>query len=253
MSRIRIFDDAQALARAAADHFVTLAAQAITQRGLFAVALSGGSTPRATYILLATQNYAARVDWALVHVFWSDERCVPPDDPSSNYRMARDALLEHVPLPPHNIHRMRGEIAPEVAADEYETSLRAFFARPPLAEVTSRTGSFSSFDLVFLGVGTDGHTASLFPGTAAVSEKARWVIAHRVPAADQWRLTLTPPIINAAAQVTFIVVGSAKASTLRRVLTAPCRQELLPAQIVQPASGRLLWLVDAEAGSLLAD
>ena len=253
MNRIRILDDAQALAQASADHFVTLAAQAIAYHGLFAVALSGGSTPRATYRLLATEEYAGRVNWALVHVFWSDERCVPPDDPLSNFRMARDALLQHVPLPQQNIHRMKGEIAPQLGAAEYDTSLRSFFSGSPFGRRSSRASIIPSFDLVLLGLGTDGHTASLFPGTPAVREKARWVIAHRVVALDQWRLTLTPPIINAAAQVTFIVSGAAKAQTLRRVLRGPFSPEALPAQTVRAPTGRLLWLVDAEAGSLLAD
>ena len=253
MNQIHILVDPRALAQASADHFVTQAAQAIAQQGFFAVALSGGSTPQATYRLLATEEYAGRINWPLVHVFWTDERCVPPDDPLSNYRMARDALLEHVPLPPRNIHRMKGEIAPEVGAAEYETSLRSFFSRSPFGRIDSGASTIPPFDLVLLGLGADGHTASLFPGTTAVREKVRWVIAHHISTLDQWRLTLTLPIINAAAQVTFIVSGTAKADTLRRVLTGPWSPNAFPAQVVQPASGRLLWLVDAEAGSLLAD
>ena len=244
----RIYPDATSLASAAAAHFVERAAAAIKTRGRFAVALSGGSTPRATYALLADPEFAHRIDWARIHVFWGDERCVPPDHLDSNYRVARETLLDHVPIPVKNVHRVRGEIDPERAAEEYERTLRDFFAaRPGAAE----------FDLILLGMGSDGHTASLFPGTAAIWERTRWVVAHHVHRSGgidklgAWRVTLTPVVINAAAQVTFLVAGENKAQRLREVLTGPFQADLLPAQIVQPADGRLLWLLDAAAAAHL--
>ena len=228
-----VYPDADHLARAAAEHFATLAAEAIAARGQFTVALSGGSTPRAAYALLAAEE----VDWPRVHVFWGDERCVPPDHLDSNYRLAREALLDHVPLPAGNVHRIRGEINPEQAAADYERTLRSFFARRP-EEPTAR------FDLILLGMGEDGHTASLFPGTAALHEQTRWVLAHYVDKLRAWRVTLTPVVINAAAQVTFIVAGAGKADQLRQVLAGPYQPDALPAQIVRPTDGRLLWLTD---------
>jgi len=235
-----VYPDADHLARAAAEYFVALAAEAIAARGQFTVALSGGSTPRATYTLLASDEFAGRADWSHVHVFWGDERCVPPDHPNSNYRLAREALLDKVPIPAENIHRIRGEINPEETADDYEHTLRAFFARHP-------EGPKPRFDLILLGMGQDGHTASLFPCTTALREQTRWVVAHYVDKLRAWRVTLTPVVINAAAQVTFIVAGVGKAERLREVLTGPYRPDTLPAQIVRPTNGRLLWLTDEEA------
>jgi len=240
MSEIRTYPDADHLARAAAEHFATLAAEAIAARRQFTVALSGGSTPRAAYALLAAEE----VDWPRVHVFWGDERCVPPDHLDSNYRLAREALLDKVPIPAENIHCIRGEINPEEAAADYERTLRSFFARHP-EEPTPR------FDLILLGMGEDGHTASLFPGTAALNEQTRWVVAHYVDKLRAWRVTLTPVVINAAAHVTFIVSGAGKAERLREVLTGPYRPDTLPSQIVRPTDGRLLWLTDAAAAGLL--
>lgn len=237
-----VYPDADRLARATAEHFVTLAAEAIAARGQFAVALAGGSTPRAAYALLAAEE----VDWSRVHVFWGDERCVPPDHLDSNYCLAREALLEHVPLPVGNVHRIRGEINPEQAAADYERTLCSFFAQRP-EEPTAR------FDLILLGMGEDGHTASLFPGTAALHEQTRWVVAHYVDKLRAWRVTLTPVVINAAAQVTFIVSGAGKADQLRQVLTGPYQPDTLPSQIVRPTDGRLLWLTDAAAVAQLRE
>jgi 6-phosphogluconolactonase len=235
MSEFRVYPDAASLARAAAGHFVTLSTAAIATRGRFVVALSGGSTPRATHALLATGEFAAGVDWPHVHVFWGDERCVPPDHPDSNYRMARETLLDRVPIPADNIHRIRGELDPDQAATTYQAELEA---------VLDADGQF---DLILLGMGADGHTASLFPGTAALHEHTRWVVAHYVDKLSAWRITLTPVIINAAAHVTFIVAGSGKAGRLREILAGPYQPDVLPAQIVKPTNGRLLWLADAAA------
>ncbi len=251
LERIEVHADAERLAHAAADHFVSLAREAVANNGRFAVALAGGSTPRAAYMLLAGDEFATRVDWSLVHVFWGDERCVPPDHADSNYRMAREALLEHVPLPAENVHRIRGELEPAQAAAEYESALRAFFS--PSAEDWQANGEthIARFDLILLGMGDDGHTASLFPGTAAISEHKRWVMANFVEKLHTWRITLTPAVINAAANVTFVVSGSGKAERLRQVLTGPYQPDALPAQLVNPDRGRLRWLVDKAAAALL--
>lgn len=244
MTEIRILPDAPSLAQNAARQFSALAAAAIQARGYFSVALAGGSTPQALYRLLAGPPFAGEVDWRRVHVFWGDERCVPPDHPDSNYGMARLALLDHVPLLPENIHRMAGEKEPQQAAAGYEEELRAFFE--------ARRLSSPCFDLVLLGMGEDGHTASLFPGTAAVREQERWVVAHLVAALKARRITLTPVILNQAAQTTFLVSGAGKAERLRQVLEGPAQPEQLPAQAIHPQNGRLTWLVDEAAVSGLS-
>ena len=240
MSDIEVYADASALARAAAEHFVALSAEAISQRERFAVALSGGSTPRAAYALLAASEFVSRVEWARVHVFWGDERCVPPEHPDSNFRMAREALLDRVPIPAGNIYRMRGEAEPALAADEYQIALRTFFANGQ-----------PRFDLILLGMGDDGHTASLFPGTAAIHEQVRWAAAQYVEKLRAWRVTLTPVVINAAANVAFVVSGAGKAERLKQVLTGPYQPDVLPSQIVRPTHGRLSWLVDSDAAARL--
>ncbi len=201
---IESFPTPERLADAVARHIVARAADAISATGRFTLALSGGSTPRAAYSRLATGDWGlATGDWRLVHVLWGDERCVPPDDPRSNYRMAKEALLDRVPIPAHQIHRIRGEDDPEQAAAEYERELRVLL------------GSEGP-DLVLLGLGEDGHTASLFPGQAAVHETARWVMAVPAPDATMWRITLTPAVLNPARNVTFVVSGANKSARLRR-------------------------------------
>jgi len=200
---------------------------------------------------LATPELMTRVDWRRVLLFWGDERCVPPDDPASNYRMAREALLDHVPIPAGNVHRMRGEMEPGEAAAEYERTLRAFLT-PALEETSAVDGvPVSRFDLILLGMGEDGHTASLFPRSSALGERKRMAVATYVDNLQSWRVTLTPVLINAAAQVTFIVSGEHKAEALRQVLSGPHQPDLLPAQAVRPRSGSLLWMVDAAAATLL--
>jgi 6-phosphogluconolactonase len=229
---IEIYADADALARAAAEHFVVQAAQAIAARGRFVVALAGGSTPCATYALLASDGFTAKVDWLRVHVLWGDERCVPPNHRDSNYRLAREALLNRVPIPNANVHRIRGELSPAQAAATYESELETIL------------GADGRFDLILLGLGADGHTASLFPDTAALEERTRWAIENHVEKLNAWRVTLTLPIINAARQVTFLVSGAAKADALARIQAG----EPLPAGLVQPTEGRVMWLVDQQAG-----
>jgi 6-phosphogluconolactonase len=240
MSDVRIFPDTQTLAEAAAEHVISLANRAISENGRFSIALSGGSTPATLYRLLATEAYAHRIDWTYVHVFWGDERCVPPDHEDSCYRMARETLLDHVAIPAENIYRIQGEIRPDEAASQYENLLKRFFGEG---------SSFPRFDLILLGMGDDGHTASLFPGTNALLEENRWVIENYVPAKQMWRITLTRPVINAAANVSFLVTGGSKAGRLKQVIQGNYSQDALPAQLIQPKHGTLNWFADQAAAT----
>ena len=230
---VSVLPSAAALADAAAARIVAAAGEAIASHGQFIVALSGGSTPRDTYLRLGTEDLVSKVMWSRVQILWSDERCVPPQNVESNYRMAREALLDRVPVPAENVHRIHGEDDPATAAAAYEATLRAL----------------GRIDLVLLGLGEDGHTASLFPGGAAVHERTRWVMAARATAASVWRITLTPAVINAAPEVLFLVSGGAKAGILRRVLEGPRRPQELPAQSIAPSNGRVRWYVDAAAAA----
>ena len=243
---LEVFPDHEKLIRAAAEHVIELIDRGIGEDGKAAIALPGGSTPRPLYNLLATKAYSQRIDWLKVHVFWGDERCVPPDSPESNYRIAREALLDVVPIPASNVHRIYGEKDPEKAATAYEKELQAFFG------VNGRDGSpRSGFDLILLGMGDNGHTASLFPGHSAITEKKRWVMAEYIQVVAMWRITLTPVVINAAKNAIFIVSGGEKAERLQSVIEGPFQPEVLPAQIVRPVQGRLLWLLDKAAASRL--
>ena len=244
LPEIEVSPDPPALASAVAQHVVACAASAITARGRCLLALAGGATPRAAYMLLASAELAHRIDWGRVHVLWGDERCVPPDDARSNYRMAREALLDHVPLLPANIHRIRGEDEPTLAAARYERLLRTLLDDRP-------EGSAAALDLILLGLGDDGHTASLFPGGTLLQEAVRWVASDFAQADGLWRVTLTPVIINAARDVSFVVSGITKAERLQEVLEGPRRPQRLPAQAVHPLRGRLRWFVDEAAASLL--
>jgi 6-phosphogluconolactonase len=237
--------DAAAVAREAAARFVRLAREPVAQRGRFSVALAGGSTPRELYRLLAGDAFRAQVDWQRVRFFWGDERPVPPSHPESNFGMAWRELLSRLSLPAENIHRMEAERADmEAAAREYENVLRR--------ELALDEQGFPRFDLVLLGLGADGHTASLFPeAREALQEAARWVVAPRVAQAGGRRMTLTLPVLNAAVNVVFLVAGSEKAAALRRVLDGG--GEPLPAQLVRPVGGRRVFLVDASAAELLRE
>ncbi|MBI3456353.1 MAG: 6-phosphogluconolactonase [Candidatus Rokubacteria bacterium] len=245
---VRIFPDATALNRAAAETFAARTDAAVQARGVSTVALAGGSTPRALYGLLAGDaSFRARIPWGGTHFFWGDERHVPADDPASNYRMAHEAMLSRVPVPAANVHRIPTENPDAAAAaDAYERELRDFFTVRGLM----REG-FPRFDLVLLGMGADGHTASLFPGTAAVHETNRMVTASWVPKLRSHRVTLTPPVLSNAAAVIFLVSGEEKAETLRAVLEGEWLPAVHPSQAIRPEQGALLWLVDRAAGRLL--
>ncbi|NDJ62605.1 MAG: 6-phosphogluconolactonase [Chloroflexi bacterium] len=243
MADVRVYDTPMTLALTVAQQFRDLAEQAIAARGRFVVALAGGSTPKNTYDLLA-RDFANTIDWHFVQFFWGDERTVPPDHHDNNARMARETLLDHVRVPLQNIHRIKGELEPQAAADDYEALLRDFFK--------TRMGvERARFDLVLLGMGKDGHTASLFPGTAAIHQQERWVVAHHVESMDTWRITLTPVALNAATRVMFVVAGEDKAETLKQVLEGEEQPDVYPSQIIKPSDGQLQWLVDREAASLL--
>jgi 6-phosphogluconolactonase len=242
---IQIVANADALYQAAAAEFVHQAGEAVEAKGACTVALSGGSTPKGLYGLLADDPaWRGQVPWDNMHVFWGDERHVPPDHPDSNYRMAYEAMLSKVPIPPANVHRIKSE-HPDArqAADDYEQTLQAFFH---LA-----AGQLPRFDLIFLGLGPEGHTASLFPGTKALHETSRLVVSTWVGKLFTERITLTPPVLNNAACVIFLVSGGDKALPLKAVLEGPDEPEQLPAQLFRPSHGRLLWLVDRAAARLL--
>jgi 6-phosphogluconolactonase len=239
---IRVLDDLQQVASAAADEFVARAKRAIAHHGRFTVALSGGSTPKTMHTILAERSAKnpKLVDWARVQILFGDERHVPPDHPDSNYRMARETLLSKVPIPADNIHRMRCE-NPDAAkaAEEYDRELVAVFQ-------LKGEDQLPRFDLIFLGMGPDGHTASLFPGTTAVHELKKRVVANWVPKFDTWRVTLTRPVINQAECVLLMVCGPDKAQALSEVM-GQGNPDIYPVKYVQPTHGELIWLVDRTA------
>ncbi len=229
---------------AAAEHVVHLACEAINARRTFTVALAGGATPKRLYELLATPPFRARPDWTKVHVFWGDERHVPPEHRDSNYRMAHEALLRHLPVPPNHIHRVPGELPDaRVAAERYEDEIRRHFA--------VAAPDVPSFDCMLLGMGPDGHTASLFPGTPAARESHHLVTAPWVDTLQTHRITCTPVLINHARHVTFLIQGAQKASMLRTVLEGPFQPDARPAQGIRPQSGSLTWFVDQDAAGAL--
>ena len=241
-----VLPTADALADEAARRFATLAATAIAARGQFIVALSGGSTPKALYARLAAPPFSASIDWPRVIVIWGDERCVPPDDAASNYKMSREALLDHVPVQATHVRRMRGEYTPVGAAANYNAVLHDVLDAGNGMPVGGHT---AAIDLVLLGLGEDGHTASLFPGEITVHNATEWASAATAPTVPANRVTLTPAILNTAANVLFLVSGSAKASMLHRVIEGPRTPHELPAQLIAPTFGLVCWLVDAAAAA----
>lgn len=235
-----ILPDAAQLAQAAVNQFQAAAQDTIARHGRFTVALSGGNTPRTVYSLLA-QECGDTLDWRKIFIFFGDERHVPPDDVQSNYRTAHESLLERVLVPEQNVFRVLAELPAEEAARDYEEKLRSFFQLAP--------GSLPRFDFIFLGLGEDGHTASLFPASAALTETMRLVVANWVEKFQTFRITLTFPVLNAAARVVFLVSGETKSEIVREVLTNPNAR--YPSQMIQPRLGKLVWLLDQPAASLL--
>ena len=242
-NRIDVYATSALAVRAAAEAFIAIASEAIQDHRLFSVALSGGTTPRGMYERLASKECASRVDWSRVVACWGDERCVPPDNDASNYRMAQETLLAKVPIVPDNIHRIKGELAPQTAADEYSDALTTLF--------NLEEGSFPRFDLVLLGVGGNGHIASVFPHVAVVGEKKCLVAAPYIEELDAHRITLTPPVLTNAANVLFLVLGDRKAVIVQAVLESPYRPFTYPAQLMRNASGTVAWIMDAPAASKL--
>jgi 6-phosphogluconolactonase len=243
---IRILPDGAAIARRAAQEFVQAAASAVREKGSFNVTLAGGSTPKALYSLLVDDpTLRSQVPWDKIHLFFGDERHVPPDHLDSNFRMATEAMISKAPLKPEQVTRIKGEYPDaEQAALEYEKALREYFKL--------KDGEYPRFDLVLAGMGNEGHTLSLFPGTKALHAEGRVVVRNWVGKLYTERITLTAPAACNAAQVIFMVTGADKALALKAVLEGPFEPEQLPAQLLQPKNGKLLWLVDATAGSMLS-
>jgi 6-phosphogluconolactonase len=236
MAKTEVYPDAEALAQAAAKLFVDQAKAAIADHGRFSVNLSGGNTPKRVFEVLAGKPYRDQAPWQQIHVFWGDERCVPPDDPRSNYRMTKLALLDHVPIPPAQIHPIAGDIDPAESARQYETLMKSFFAGGP-----------PRFDLIYLGLGENGHTASLFPHTPVLDEKVRWVKEVYVDEVKMWRITMSAPVLNEGKVLAFLVAGGSKAAVLREVREGPYDPKRLPSQLIKPTSGELIWMVDRAA------
>jgi 6-phosphogluconolactonase len=240
--QIAIYPDTNSLSHEAAQYIVRLANEAIVTRGRFSIALSGGSTPKVLYGLLATEPYLGQVNWSSVEIFWSDERCVPPDDAESNYAMANEVLLSKIPIQPRQVHRMSAEKADrDAASQEYTLEMQRVFG----------TNGIPAFDLMHLGMGPEGHTASLFPHQQSLREQQRLVMPVSVPKPPPLRLTFTPPLLNAARHVLFLVTGSEKAGAVQSVLEGPYQPEEYPAQIVRPTTGEVTWMLDTAAAGKL--
>ncbi|WP_433971252.1 6-phosphogluconolactonase [Tunturiibacter lichenicola] len=241
----RVLPTPAATARAAAQLFTDSAVKAAESRGLARIAISGGTTPKTMFGLLAdpTEPFLKQVPWDKLELYWVDERCVPPDNVESNYRMTKEALLSKVPLAGERVHRMEGELDPEVAAARYESAIRNTFKLEGAETPT--------FDLVLLGMGDDGHTASLFPHTEALNEMNHIVVPNHVPQKDTWRITLTWPVINQGREVAFLIEGAAKTQVLHDVFLGTYQPETYPSQLIRPASGKLTLLLDAAAAAKL--
>jgi 6-phosphogluconolactonase len=240
--RVRVFQDLEALSRAAAEFFTDLAKRCVASQGRFTVALSGGATPRRLYTLLGSSPHRENVEWKYSHVFWADERCVPEDHPESNFKLAVDAFLSSVAMPKENIHRIKGEEGPGRAAQDYEQDIRSFFG-PALLPV---------FDLIILGAGEDGHTASLFPGSASLHERTRLALPVYLEPPKPNRVTLTLPVLNHAVEVLFLATGRAKAGVVHAIIENG-NPLCYPAGLVQPVRGSVTWFIDSQAAGLLTD
>ncbi|MDP6924019.1 MAG: 6-phosphogluconolactonase [Candidatus Scalindua sp.] len=237
---IHAYPNKEKLVAATTDRIADCMELAIQKNGLCSMALSGGKTPGGIFSLLASNPYRDRLDWSKLHLFWGDERMVPPDHQDSNYRLVQETLLDHIKIPDENVHRMRGEIAPEEAAAEYVSLLHDHFK-----------GDLPCFDLMLLGLGEDGHTASLFPGTDAVEEREKHAVAVFVPKLDAWRVTLTLPVLNAARKIMFLVSGKSKSEMVQRIISNKQLAKEIPATMVNPQNGELHWMMDSEAMVLI--
>jgi 6-phosphogluconolactonase len=235
---LHVYKDPDELSHAVAGWVANTIAGTLKQQDRFTIALSGGSTPKALHELLAASPYKEQIDWSKLHVFWGDERAVPFNDDRNNAKMAYETLLNFVPIPPYHIHVMRTDISPEQSAIEYEKILHFYF-----------DNTVTTFDLVLLGMGDDGHTLSLFPGTAAVHEEKAWTIAYYLKAQDMYRITLTKSIVNRAAKVAFLTTGDKKAHALHEILKGDYNPDLYPSQEIKPVDGELYWFVDAAAAA----
>ena len=239
---IAIYPDIDILSHEAAQYIVRIATASVKSHGRFTIALSGGTTPRKLYGLLGSEPYRSQIDWTLVHIFWSDERCVPPDSEESNYHLAHEVLLSKISIPAVQVHRMPADMSDRNAASqEYTNEMRRVFG----------TDGIPNFDLIQLGMGPEGHTASLFPHQAALHEQQRLVVPVSVPKPPPDRLTFTPPLLNAARNVLFLVTGNDKADALHAVLEDPYNPDEYPAQIVRPPNGEVTWMVDTAAAAKL--
>jgi 6-phosphogluconolactonase len=248
--KLKIFPDIEELNNFAAEKFVEIAKEAIEKRGQFTVALAGGSTPKALYELLASDRFKNNIDWSRVYFFFGDERHVPPDDPLSNFRMANESLFEPLKILKKNIFRwMTEEKHAEIVADDYESWIWDFFVKQEL--LTKESDKEPAFDLVLLGMGADGHTASLFPFTEALGETEKLAVANPVEKLNATRLTLTFPVFNNARNIIFLIAGEEKAEALKAVLEGASEPEKFPSQNIKPENGNLFWLVDERAASLL--
>lgn len=242
-SELRIDPNPDTLAIGAADQLVVIAASAITERKVFRVALSGGSTPQKLYSHLTSGSIINTVDWEQVHFFWSDERHVPDDNPESNYRIVYNMLLKHLPISAEQINPIRTGTSPEQGARGHQKTIKKHY------KITDPCNSSPRFDLILLGWGMDGHTASLFPHTPALAIQDQRVVANYIHSFKSWRITFTSELINAAANVQFLVVGEKKAERLNEVINGPYQPENQPAQLIKPDNGRLTWLIDEAAAS----
>ena len=238
--KIHAYPNKEQLVTATTERVINEIGQAIREKGFCSIALAGGNTPREVYSMLADDSYRDRVDWNRLHLFWGDERMVPPEHEDSNFRMVQETFLKHINIPDGNVHRIRGEIAPEQAAREYAELLHSHFKE-----------GLPCFDLILLGLGEDGHTASLFPETDAVEECEKHAVAVFVPKLSAWRVTLTLPVLNAAREILFLVSGRSKADIVQRIISIKQPAKEFPASMVNPKYGTLHWMLDSEAVVLI--
>lgn len=237
---LNIAENTDELNEYVAEWMVSYIQDVLETKERFTIVLSGGNTPKQLYKLLATEAYQSRIDWEKIHVFWGDERYVPANDERNNAKMAFDSLLSHVPIPPHQIHRMRTDIDVEASAKEYEKILHQYF-----------DNTKKSFDLVLNGMGNDAHTLSLFPGYTEVNEEKKWVTTVFLKEQNMQRITLTAPVVNKSAYIAFLVAGKDKAKALKEVIAGDYNPAIYPAQVIQPVNGELIWFIDEEAASLI--